>query len=108
MPPVEHKILEVKELLGNYPNFKWFGSCKCGFQTRMSNEALVKSQLDNHLMYHGESAFFAGGGSLDKKEKDVISNEEKQKVNENTLTNQTDQTNSVTINNGLKTPLGLR
>jgi hypothetical protein len=61
-----HKLIVLKEVPGNFSQYKYYAECVCGFQCRVGTEAAAKSQFDNHLLANGAEEYFAKGGIVNK------------------------------------------
>lgn len=48
-----HKLNPIVDNTGNYPLYRFEGSCQCGFATKQATEQAVVDQLNSHLQYHG-------------------------------------------------------
>lgn len=76
-----HGLLEQKELTQNYPQYRHYIKCKCGFEARLATKTAVETQFDAHLLYHGQEPYFS---SLKKEEtKEVKKTEESTTGSEN-------------------------
>lgn len=53
-----HGLVKLEEQIGNFPQFRWFVECKCGFQARVGTQEAARSQFNNHLVYHGNEPHF--------------------------------------------------
>lgn len=59
MAPVVHKVIEQKELSQNYPPYRHYIKCACGFEARLPTKTAVESQYDAHLAYHSQEPYFS-------------------------------------------------
>lgn len=48
-----HQLVKIEEQTGNFPQYRWYVECSCGFQARLANETAVQGQYNSHLAYHG-------------------------------------------------------
>jgi hypothetical protein len=49
----QHKLVVQQYLPNNYPAYRYYIECECGFQTRMSSLQLAESQYNSHLINNG-------------------------------------------------------